>query len=88
MSSEGLLAIEVNGEPRRIAAGATVADLLVDLGFGPGRPVAVERNREIVKKQDHGTTRLCDGDRLEVVTFFGGGLVGWRWGAGKTRLRV
>ena len=73
MSADGQLAIEVNGEPRRIAVGATVADLLADLGFGPGRPVAVERNREIVKRQDHATTHLGNGDRLEIVTFFGGG---------------
>lgn len=66
------LEITVNGEPRPIPAGSSVADLLRDLGLPPG-PVAVERNREIVRREDHATTPLEDGDRLEIVTFFGGG---------------
>jgi len=66
------LPITVNGEPRSVAAGATVADLLAQLGFDQG-PVAVERNRAVVRRADHGLTRLAAGDRLEIVTFLGGG---------------
>ncbi|MCA8977105.1 MAG: sulfur carrier protein ThiS [Planctomycetes bacterium] len=64
--------ITVNGEARAVAAGATVADLVAALGIAKG-PVAVERNREVVPRAEHGATALRDGDRLEVVTFFGGG---------------
>lgn len=67
-----LLNLTVNGEPRTIAAGATVADLVADLGLKP-QQVAVERNKEIVRRAEHTATPLADGDRLEVVTFFGGG---------------
>jgi thiamine biosynthesis protein ThiS len=35
--------------------------------------VAVERNREVVPRARHGETLLVAGDRLEVVTFVGGG---------------
>ncbi len=64
--------VQVNGEAREYPAPLTVADLLVHLGLA-GRPVAVERNKVIVRKAEHATTALADGDRLEVVTFFGGG---------------
>lgn len=66
------LSIHVNGEPRTAPAGSTVADLVRSLGLRSDQ-VAVERNKVIVRRADHGATSLADGDRLEVVTFFGGG---------------
>ncbi|MFM1870925.1 MAG: hypothetical protein RL398_347 [Planctomycetota bacterium] len=72
MSDAPQLSITVNGEPRTVAVGASVADLLQDLGLG-GKQVAVERNKEIVRRADHAATALQAGDRLEIVTFFGGG---------------
>jgi sulfur carrier protein len=63
--------IEVNGEPREVAA-ATILDLVVELGLDP-RKVAVERNLEIVPKSLHADTALADGDRIELVQFVGGG---------------
>lgn len=64
--------VTVNGEARSVPAGSTVADLVRALGLQPAQ-VAVERNKLIVKRADHATTVLAAGDRLEVVTFFGGG---------------
>lgn len=64
--------ITVNGTKRQVAAGTTVADLVAELGLG-GRPIAVERNREVVPRQAHADTPLAPGDRLELVTFVGGG---------------
>lgn len=69
---DGSLRIEVNGEPRAMPAGSTVADLVAALGLQPA-VVAVERNKLLVRRADHAATALADGDRLEVVTFFGGG---------------
>jgi sulfur carrier protein len=66
------LEIVVNGESHSIAPGQTVADLITELGFGDRR-VAVERNREVVPRAQHASTLLAAGDRLEVVTFVGGG---------------
>lgn len=66
------LSITVNGELRTMPAGATVADLVGALGLLPAQ-VAVERNKQIVRRAEHGATALADGDHLEVVTFFGGG---------------
>jgi sulfur carrier protein len=64
--------ITVNGERRTVVTGATVADLLTDLGLTHGR-VAVERNREVVPRAEHPRCPLEAGDRLEIVTFVGGG---------------
>jgi len=64
--------IVVNGTPRAVPDGATVADLVGSLGLLPDQ-VAVERNRSIVPRAEHATTRLEDGDRVEIVTFVGGG---------------
>jgi thiamine biosynthesis protein ThiS len=62
----------VNGEPHRVERGSTVADLLRSLGLEASQ-VAVERNREIVPRTQHADTSLTPGDRLEIVTFVGGG---------------
>ena len=64
--------VVINGQPRLVNAGTTVAALIGELGLA-GKPVAVERNREVVPRALHGSTELAPGDRLEVVTFVGGG---------------
>ncbi len=64
--------IVVNGEARKIARGTTVARLISDLGLGDRR-VAVERNRDVVPRDRHASCQLEPGDRLELVTFVGGG---------------
>ncbi len=64
--------VVVNGEPREVPEGWTVADLLRDLGLDPGR-VAVERNLEVVRRGAFAATPLVEGDALEIVHFVGGG---------------
>ena len=64
--------VTVNGEARQLPQGATVASLLGTLGL-EGRKVAIERNLEIVPRSLFAETPLAPGDRLEVVTFVGGG---------------
>lgn len=64
--------ILVNGEPRRVPEGTSVAELVRALGLVPEQ-VAVERNRELVRKSEHAVRRLEAGDTLEVVTLVGGG---------------
>jgi sulfur carrier protein len=66
------LKIEVNGEPREIAAGSSVRVLLDELGVTQPH-VAVELNLEVVPRAQHAATELHEGDRLEVVTLVGGG---------------
>jgi thiamine biosynthesis protein ThiS len=67
--------ILLNGEPRRVPDGATVRDLLDELGKHP-RTVAVERNGDILPRERYGATALAQGDRLEIVGFVQGGRPG------------
>lgn len=62
----------VNGKPMAAADGTTVAGLLALLAMGEKR-VAVEVNRELVIRKDWTARVMNDGDRVEVVTFVGGG---------------
>jgi len=64
--------ISVNGEMRSLKGVADVAALVVDLGLD-ARKVAVERNLEIVPRSTYAKTALSEGDRIEIVTFIGGG---------------
>ena len=64
--------IEVNGESRTVAEGATVESLLREMEVRQPH-VAVEVNLEVVPRAQHAQTLLHDGDRLEVVTLVGGG---------------
>lgn len=64
--------VVVNGAPREVPAGTTIAGLLAILGVERGR-VAVERNHDVIPRADHELVELATGDRLEVVSFVGGG---------------
>jgi thiamine biosynthesis protein ThiS len=62
----------VNGESLLVPPGSTVADLLRKLVLDRTR-VAVEHNRRVVPRAEHDSLTLNHGDRLEIVTFVGGG---------------
>ncbi|MCP9448497.1 MAG: sulfur carrier protein ThiS [Nitrospira sp.] len=64
--------IQVNGETRDWRGGVTVADLLRDLEIATDR-VAVEVNLEILDRARFAEHRLQDGDRVEILSFIGGG---------------
>lgn len=70
--TDAAIRISLNGEPRDIAAGLTVAALLETLGLDR-RKVAVECNAAIVSRSAYGQTAIADGDRFEIVHFIGGG---------------
>jgi len=67
-----MIALTINGEPRRFEGPLTVADLLECLELS-GKRIALERNGEIVPRGSFERQRLADGDRLEVVVAVGGG---------------
>lgn len=64
--------ISVNGEERRFEGVDDIAALVAKLGLDT-RKVAVERNLEIVPRSAYAATPVADGDRIEIVTFIGGG---------------
>lgn len=63
--------LTVNGDTLNLE-GTTVADLVAQLNL-QGRRLAVEVNRDIVPKSEHGTFRLNEGDNVEIVHAIGGG---------------
>lgn len=67
-----LVHIEINGEPREVEDGTTVGSLVRTLALPPER-LAVELNREVVRRARWEETALADGDKIEVVHFVGGG---------------
>jgi thiamine biosynthesis protein ThiS len=71
-SLETNITISVNGESRAANPGASVADLLRELGLDGGR-VAIERNLEILPRPQWTKTLVAAGDRYEIVQFVGGG---------------
>ena len=72
MIAQHSIEIQINGEPRTVTAGLSLAGLLHQLKIAPEQ-VAIERNRQIVRKEAWETTGLQSGDKLEIVQFVGGG---------------
>ena len=66
------MTVLINGETREFANVATLSDLVAELGMKPDR-VAVELNRELIRRERWPETRISDGDKLEIVHFVGGG---------------
>ena len=66
------MTLVVNGEPRLLSEGASVADLVRELGLEKSA-CAVEVNKRLVPKHDHPLRPLGEGDSVEVVTLVGGG---------------
>ena len=64
--------IFVNGTARDLAEGCTLAELVAALGL-EAAPLAVERNGALVRRAAFSTTRIENGDRLELVTLVWGG---------------
>ena len=64
--------IELNGHAQTLSDIPTITELLERNGYA-GRRVAVEVNRTIVPRSEHGIRRLAEGDVVEIVNAIGGG---------------
>ena len=62
----------VNGEQVALKSKISVSELLSQQGYEPAR-VAVERNGDIVPRSAYDSEKLCEGDKIEIVCFVGGG---------------
>ncbi len=67
-----MIAITINGEPRRFPGSLSCQQLIDELELA-GKRVALERNGEIVPRSRFGEQQLADGDQLEIVVAVGGG---------------
>ncbi|WP_171171209.1 sulfur carrier protein ThiS [Streptomyces sp. I05A-00742] len=72
------VSVHVNGEPRAVPRGTTLAALVAELAGSAGRPgapggVAAAVNEAVVPRGRWADTPLRDGDRVEVLTAVQGG---------------
>jgi len=67
-----LIPVVLNGEKREVPENLTLKELLRFLNLKEER-VAIERNREIIKREAWVQVRVEPGDQLEIVQFVGGG---------------
>ena len=63
--------VMINGEEKEIA-GKNLLEYLKENGFNPEQLV-VERNFEIISKEQFGSVTIRDEDVIEVLRFVGGG---------------
>ncbi len=64
--------VKINGDPREIPDGLTVAALLDHLKMRGDR-VAIERNLDILPRALWSATQVQSNDSFEIVHFVGGG---------------
>ena len=65
--------IILNGTEKNFQDQISIATLIRELRLDE-RKIAVERNREIVPRTAFNSVNLCEGDKIEIVHFIGGGM--------------
>ena len=76
MNSQTIVQIQINGEQREFAQSSiALSELIEQLSLAPQR-IAIELNKEIIRRDDWANTNISDGDRVEIVQFVGGGTTG------------
>ena len=68
-----MTAITLNGELRQLGARATDEDAVLATGAADGRGVAVALDGEVVPRGEWATTRVRDGQQVEVLRAVQGG---------------
>ena len=66
------MTITINGAARALTAPMTIDELLRELSLRR-ELVAVELNRQLVRRPEFGNQVVTEGDSLEIVEFVGGG---------------
>ncbi|HZS47723.1 MAG TPA: sulfur carrier protein ThiS [Blastocatellia bacterium] len=64
--------LQINGESQELPEVSDLSALVEHLQLRPER-VAIELNKQIIKRSRWSETKLNDGDALEIVHFVGGG---------------
>jgi thiamine biosynthesis protein ThiS len=64
--------VTANGKARAVTEGATIEELLGELGLAAER-VVIEHNGQPLQRELFARTQLSAGDRLEIAQMVGGG---------------
>ena len=62
----------INGETREIQTEMNLSQLLRELAL-PSERIAIELNKQVVRRKDWENTEVRDADKIEIVHFVGGG---------------
>jgi thiamine biosynthesis protein ThiS len=62
----------INGETKEISNQLNLSELLKHFSL-PSERIAIELNKEVVRKKDWENIKIAEGDKLEVIHFVGGG---------------
>jgi thiamine biosynthesis protein ThiS len=64
--------VEINGKTQEIPRELNLNELLEYLSM-PSRLLAIELNKEVIRRKDWGDIKVKDSDVIEVIHFVGGG---------------
>lgn len=67
-----MIKIILNGEEKELGSDITIQKLIEGMNI-KSTMFVVEKNLEIVPKENYDNCKINDGDKIEVVSFFGGG---------------
>ena len=67
-----MIEVIVNGERKQIGQSLNLRDLLLTLNL-PTERVAIELNKDVIRKKDWVETTMSNRDQIEVIHFVGGG---------------
>lgn len=72
MLNDKCMKVLINGETKEISNELNLSELLKHFSL-PQERIAIELNKEVVRKKDWENIKIAEGDRLEVIHFVGGG---------------
>lgn len=67
-----MVKIKINGQAKEVAKNSTIQNL-IDHSKLKSDMFVVEKNLEIVPKENYSSITVSEGDEVEIVSFFGGG---------------
>ena len=62
----------INGETRKIENEVNLRQLLEKLDL-PTERIAIELNKDVIRKKDWESIKISDADKIEIIHFVGGG---------------
>ena len=62
----------INGEIRKLESELNLRELLEKLEL-PTERIAIELNKDVIRKKDWDTIKISDADKIEIIHFVGGG---------------
>lgn len=65
--------VQLNGETVKLSEEVNTVNDLLSFYQLQDRIVVVEINMDITEKENYQSTILCDGDKIEIIHFVGGG---------------